>query len=77
MTVGEILALNKETLERFYYFGIKTEHFKCVELFDDYKRMKGDGDKVTYIVAFLAEKYGLSERKIYDVIKLMNRECSL
>ena len=36
----------------------------------------GGGEKVSYIVATLADRYHVSERKVYTLIKRYGRECS-
>ena len=33
------------------------------------------GDKVSYIVAVLADRYGVSERKVFYLIKHFQSEC--
>ncbi len=38
--------------------------------------MLGGGEKVSYIVATLADRYHVSERKVYTLIKRYGRECS-
>ena len=39
--------------------------------------MVADGEKVSYIVAALATKYDISERKVYDLIKRFKTNCNL
>ena len=34
------------------------------------------GDKVTYIVSVLSERYSVSERKIYSIIKHLETDCT-
>ena len=69
MTVFEILNFNKELLNRLTEIGYKPEDCKYIDLYSDYERMRRNGDKVTYIVNVLADKYDVSERKVYGVIK--------
>jgi hypothetical protein len=47
-----------------------------VELYNRYREMLQKGEKVTYIVASLAEKYGICERKVYYLVKRLNDECN-
>lgn len=37
--------------------------------------MLADGEKVSYIVVLLAEKYAVSERKVYSLIKRFQNDC--
>lgn len=39
--------------------------------------MKGRGEKTTYAVLYLANKYSICERKVYDVIKRFGKCCTL
>ena len=75
MTRYEILSFNKELLRRLSCIGVKTEDFRYVDLFEDYSRMRKAGNKTTYIVAVLSDKYAVSERKVYNVIRHLSEDC--
>lgn len=77
MTVFEILNFNKELLNRLKEIGFKPDDCKYIDLYSDYERMRRNGDKVTYIVNVLADKYDVSERKVYGVIKRFGKDCTL
>jgi Mor family transcriptional regulator len=38
--------------------------------------MLGNGDKVTWIVDVLADKYKVSERKIYNIVRHFKKDCT-
>ncbi|WP_298551695.1 hypothetical protein [uncultured Parabacteroides sp.] len=44
-------------------------------LYKEYTRMKKEGHKTTYIVVCLAEKYRISERKVYTLLKRLSQRC--
>lgn len=69
MTIFEILNFNKEIIDRLISVGFKLEDSQYIPLYADYLKMRGQGDKVTYIVSTLSVRYKVSERKIYNVIK--------
>ena len=73
MTIYEILSFNKELLQRLFNAGIRTSDCLYVDLFDDYTRMRAAGEKTTYIVAVLSDKYALSERKVYGIIRYLSK----
>lgn len=75
MTLFEILNFNKELIDRLVSIGFKLEDLRYIELYSDYERMRKQGDKVTYIVSYLSEKYGVSERNIYKIIKHFGTNC--
>ena len=74
MKLYELLDFNKELLKRLWFAGIKPEDYRYADLFADYERMCRNGEKKTYIVAMLAEKYSISERKVYSVINHLSQE---
>lgn len=74
MKLYELLNFNKELLKRLYSAGIKPEDYKYADLFVDYERLHRAGEKKTYIVATLADKYSISERKVYSVINHLSQE---
>ena len=76
MKVYELLALNRELIERMCAAGVWMDDVRFVGLYRDYLRMKGAGGKVSYIVAVLAERYGVSERKVYSILKRFGNDCT-
>ena len=77
MRVYEILSLNREFLEKLHGFGINLDDCFWVDMYYDYLKMKNNGDKKTYIVAFLSDKYNICERKVYKIIKTMEKDCKV
>lgn len=77
MKVIEILKLNRELLKICRNIGIRVDDVQYIELYNDYNRLLADGEKVSYIVAVLAERYAVSERKVYTLIKRLRADCNL
>lgn len=75
MKIYELLSFHQELLQKLHTAGISTGDYKYVDLYAEYVRLKGDGLKVAYIIAYLAEQYAISERKIYSIIKKL--ECKV
>lgn len=72
MKIYELLNFNKEFLRKLFFAGIRPADYRYADLFADYKQMLRGGEKVTYIVAALSQKYRVSERKVYAIIRKMN-----
>lgn len=53
------------------------EDVQYIDLFNEYLALVTQGEKVSYIVATLADKYTISERKVYDLIKRFKSDCNL
>ncbi len=75
MRTIDILLINRELIERLHNFGINTDDCQYIKLFQEFERLKNNGEKVTYIVAALSEKYDISERKIYKIVRKFGSEC--
>ena len=76
MTLFEILNFNKELIDRLISVGFKPDDCRYVALYADYMKMHGRGEKVTYIVTLLSDKYKVSERKVYNIIKKFETNCT-
>lgn len=74
MKIFEILKFNKELLDRLRMAGIRLDDTRFIDLYTDYTAMLEDGYKVTYTMAILAKKYGISERKAYNLVKRFKSE---
>ena len=75
MKVIEILNFNRELLTRLLESGIRLEDVRYVNLYTDYFHLLRAGEKMTHIVAILAERYDISERKVYGLIKRFQSDC--
>ena len=75
MTVYEALKLCGGVIERLEKAGVRPSDHKYVALFEDYRRAKQRGEKVSYIITCLAERYDMSERSVYDVVKRLDNDC--
>jgi len=75
MKVYEIMFLVPDLLKILHENGIKSEDYKWIDLYKEYLTMKNMGHKTSYIVAVLGERYHICERKVYKVLRLMERDC--
>lgn len=57
--------------------GVRHDDYRYLSLYEDYRTMTANGDKMTYIVAVLADRYSISERSVYSVIKRLRSECNM
>ena len=77
MKVFETLNFNRDPLKRLQQAGIRIDDVDYIDLYNDYRVMLGGGEKVSYIVATLADRYHVSERKVYTLIKRYGQECNV
>jgi hypothetical protein len=77
MTLFEALSLSKEVINRLQEFGAKPDDCQYIDLYRDYQKMRQGGEKVTYIVTVLSERYHVSERKVYSLVKRFGTDCTV
>lgn len=76
MKIIEVLKFNRELIKRLRMAGIRLEDEQFVDLYNDYTTLLAKGEKVSYIVAILSERYAVSERKVYGLIKHFQTDCT-
>lgn len=76
MKVIELLNFNREILERLREAGIRLEDARYIDLYTDYTCLLEQGEKVSYAVAVLSEKYSVCERKVYTLVKRFQSDCT-
>ena len=77
MKIIEVLKFNRELIKRLIIAGIRLEDEEFVDLYTDYTTLLNRGEKVSYIVARLSDKYAVSERKVYMLIKRFQSDCEV
>lgn len=75
MKIIEVLKFNRELIKKLKIAGIRLEDEELVDLYTDYTMLLEHGEKVSYIVARLSDKYAVSERKVYMLIKRFQSDC--
>ena len=75
MKIIEVLKFNRELIKKLKIVGIRLEDEEFVDLYTDYTMLLEHGEKVSYIVARLSDKYAVSERKVYMLIKRFQSDC--
>ncbi len=75
MTVYEALKICGGVIETLEKAGVKPSDHKYLRMFEDYAEARNRGEKVCYTVAILAERYGVSERTVYDVVRRLGSVC--
>ena len=69
MNAYELLKTNRSVLEHMSQMAIEISDIKYLDLYKEYLRLSGEGDKKTYIVQYLSDEYGISDRSVYRVIE--------
>ncbi len=77
MKVFEAIKLTGSTLIALRNANVGTGDVEYIKLYEEFRDLQGDGLKVSYCVAFLAEKYHISIRKVYDLIRKFKSDCKM
>lgn len=80
MTIYNLISTLSKPLETIQRIGFKLSDLQYIELYEDYLHLLEKKFKKTYIVAHLSEQYGISERKVYQLLRAyqtpMQPKCS-
>ncbi len=77
MTVFEFLKVN-ETFIKYLIEILPSVHLlEHLELYNEFQKLQKQGEKVSYIVAILADKYNVTERLIYKVVKQYKQHVTI
>lgn len=77
MKVYEIVKLGQEILEVLQKSCINIADCSYLELYEEYEKMLEDGCKSSMVVPYLADKYLISERRVYYLIKKYKKDCKI
>lgn len=77
MKVVEILKLSRNWLELLQNACIKVSDIKHLEMYEEYQRMIEEGHKISYISSYLSEKFRISERQFFYLIKRLSQDCTI
>lgn len=69
MTRYEIIKLNEQLFRLLNDNGIDTKDLNYLPMVEEFRKMKSKKHKVNYIAAYLSNKYGITERGIYKIVK--------
>ena len=73
-TVYDLIKANAEVLRKLTSAGASVEDYKNIELYEEFRRLTGDGLKTAYVVMHLCEEYELAERSVWRIIQRFRRE---
>lgn len=76
MNLYDALKISGQTLQVLAELGYKAGDEQYMPMFRDYAGMSAAGHKKTYIVAVLADRYAVSERTVYNVVKRFSANCN-
>lgn len=77
MTTYQLLRANESLLRLISENKVNITDVAHLDIYTEYLRMKEEGHKVSYIAIHLADKYGMTDRGVYKVIRRLNKKVSI
>ena len=73
MKVVELLKIGRHILETLHQSCIKVSDIRFIDMYDEYVSLCDQKFKISYIAAVLSEKYEISERQFFYIIKRLQQ----
>lgn len=70
----DLIRIGAEYLKEMSSIGLGRDDYRYLELYDEYARMRKEGEKVDYILSYLSQKYGISDSSIKRIAKRFSKE---
>lgn len=77
MTNYELLIMNRSMVEVLLKNHVNINDVQNLQIYEQFVEMKKQGHKVSYITVFLADKYSMTDRGIYKIVKRLGRQVSV
>lgn len=77
MKAYELLNINESLLKVMDSLSLAISDVKYVPVIKEYIRLMGEGNKKTYVVQVLSDKYDIAERTLYRVVDKMMGDVEL
>lgn len=68
MTVFDLIKVYEGPMNVLNDANVNLTDVRYIELYQEFVRMKNEGHKLTYIVAFLMDEYSVGQATVYRVI---------
>ena len=73
MTVFDLIKVYEGPINVLNDANVNLSDVRYIKLFNEYLRMKKEGHKLTYIVAFLVDEYSVGQASVYRIIEKFSK----
>lgn len=77
MTKYEFVKINYSMMQEMKKNNISCSDSSFVEMYEEYSRLKGEGHKITYIIQYLSDRFGVGKTHLYEIVKKMGENIEL
>lgn len=71
MKRAELILFNKELFQKLKQAGVKLDDYKYCDLYRDYVEMSRTMPNRKTVFLTLSERYGITDRQVYNIVKHM------
>jgi Mn-dependent DtxR family transcriptional regulator len=76
MEALDFLRLVEKMLKKMSDCDLRIDDYKHIEMYEEYARMRQNGEKVDYILRFLSDKHKLSESTIKRIVRRLSKKVN-
>lgn len=73
MKAIELVKIGKVLLEMLSNADIKTEDYKYIQLYEEYMKLRREGNKYDYATAILSKRYKISQATVSRLIRRLSK----
>lgn len=73
MIRADLIEFNKELLQKMKQAGVRLDDYKYCDLYRDYVELSKNKTNRKVVFLTLAERYGISDRQVYNIIKHLEK----
>ena len=73
MIRADLIEFNKELFQKLKRAGIRIDDYKYCDLYRDYVEMSSAGTSRKVTILTLAQRYGISDRQVYNIVSHMEK----
>lgn len=77
MTQFELIKTNETILKAMLRYKIGILEVNNLMIYEEYKARKARKEKIGYIMCSLKDKYNITERSIYGIVKRMGKKIEI
>ena len=77
MTIYDLIKVYEGPMNVLNEANVNLTDVKYIDLYHEFLRMKSEGHKLTYIVAFLMDEYSVGQATVYRIIDKFGKAVSI
>ena len=77
MKVVELLKIGQNLLETLQKQCVKINDVRFIDMYEEYRAMREANNKTSYAAMVLSQKYNISERQFYYLVKRLEKDCNV